>query len=245
MTFSVIIPARFAATRLPGKLLLDLAGRPVLRHVVERALASEARQVVVAADDARIAALAESAGARAVMTAADHASGTDRVREAVAALGLDGGEIVVNVQGDEPLIPVSAIHQVARNLSRHGAADIATLCDKIAGAAEFADPNAVKVVRDDEEFALYFSRAPIPHGGADRALRHIGLYAYRAEFLERFASWPRSALERSEGLEQLRALSHGAKVHAALASERFPPGIDTENDLREARRHLLGEGAAP
>ncbi len=231
MSFTVIIPARYASSRLPGKLLLDLAGKPVLQYTMERALASEAREVVVATDNADIAELAKATGVAAVMTSPDHATGTDRIEEAAARLGLAGKDIVVNVQGDEPLIPVSAINQVAGNLSRHAGAGIATLCEIITDPGEFADPNAVKVVRDGQGFALYFSRAPIPHDGASLALRHIGVYAYRVDFLRRFVRWPRSELETGEGLEQLRALSHGVKVHVAVSGERFPPGIDTREDL--------------
>ncbi len=244
MTFSVIIPARYAASRLPGKLLLDLAGRPLLAHTIERALASAARQVVVATDDPRIARLGETVGADVLMTSPDHISGTDRVREAVAALALDADEIVVNLQGDEPLIPVSAINRVAANLARNRSAGMATLCARITDADEFADPDAVKVVLDREGYALYFSRAPIPHNGSKDALRHIGLYAYRMSLLRDFARWPPDALEISEKLEQLRALRRGVKVHVAVWEEHFPPGVDTERDLRRAGELLAAEPAA-
>lgn len=244
MTFSVIIPARYASSRLHGKLLLDLAGKPVLQHTIERSLASEAGQVVVATDEARIAELVRTTEARVVMTSPDNATGTDRIQEAAGILGLRGEEIVVNVQGDEPLIPVAAINQVARNLAEHGDAGIATLCEEITDEAEFADPNAVKVVRDEQGFALYFSRAPIPHGGAAQALRHIGIYAYRVELLNRFVNWPQSDPERSERLEQLRALSNGVKVHVGVSSERFPAGIDTKEDLETAKKFLAGQGAS-
>ncbi len=244
MTFSVIIPARYASSRLPGKLLLDLAGKPVLQHTIKRALASEARQVVVATDDVRIAELVQSTTAKAVMTSPDNATGTDRIQEAADMLGLGGEEIVVNVQGDEPLIPVTAINQVAHNLAQHEEAGIATLCEEITEAAEFTDPNAVKVVRDEQGFALYFSRAPIPHAGESRALRHIGIYAYRVDLLNRFVNWPQSDLERSERLEQLRALSNGVKVHVGVSSERFPPGIDTKEDLEKTRKFLTQQDAS-
>ncbi len=251
MKFSVIIPARFASSRLPGKLLLDLAGKPVLRHSIERALASAAGRVVVATDDARIAAVGESAGAEVVMTSPGHPSGTDRIQQACALLGLGAEEIVVNVQGDEPLIPVAAINQVAADLRGRDDAGIATLCEKITEAAEFDDPNVVKVVRDLAGYAMYFSREAIPHGthgsrdsrnGAARALRHIGIYAYRVAMLDRFVAWPQTELERGERLEQLRALGHGVKIHAALAGERFPPGIDTAEDLEAARAFLAKTG---
>ena len=250
MKFSVIIPARFASSRLPGKLLLDLAGKPVLRHSIERALASAAGRVVVATDDARIAAVGESAGAEVVMTSPGHPSGTDRIQQACALLGLGAEEIVVNVQGDEPLIPVAAINQVAADLRERDEAGIATLCEEITEAAEFGDPNVVKVVRDQAGCAMYFSREAIPsgphgphsrrgaHGAAPRSLRHIGIYAYRVATLNRFVTWPRTELERAERLEQLRALGHGVKIYAALAGERFPPGIDTAKDLEAARAFL-------
>ncbi|MXY90723.1 MAG: 3-deoxy-manno-octulosonate cytidylyltransferase [Gammaproteobacteria bacterium] len=244
MTFSVIIPARFASTRLPGKLLLDLAGKPILQHTIERAQASEASQIVVATDDKRIAELGESSGASVVMTSPNHATGTDRIQEAAVSLGLGGEEIVVNVQGDEPLIPVAAINQVARNLAQHQDAGIATLCEEITDAAEIADPNAVKVVRDEQGYALNFSRSPIPHDDASPDLRHIGIYAYRVDFLNRFVQWPQSKPELNERLEQLRALSHGIKVHAGISSEQIPPGIDTEKDLEAARKFLTKQGAA-
>ena len=238
MSFSVVIPARYASSRLPGKLLLDLAGKPVLQRTIERALASEAGQVVVATDDARINELVRTTEARVVMTSPDNATGTDRIQEAADIMGLGGEEIVVNVQGDEPLIPVAAINQVARNLAEHKQAGIATLCEAIAEEAEFTDPNAVKVVRDEQGFALYFSRSPIPHGGAAQALRHIGIYAYRVELLNRFVNWPQSDLERSERLEQLRALSNGVKVHVGVSTECFPPGIDTKEDLAANTAYL-------
>lgn len=248
MSFSVIIPARYASSRLPGKLLLDLAGKPVLQHTIERSLASEAGQVAVATDDARIAELVQATEASVVMTSPDNATGTDRIQEAADIMGLGGEEIVVNVQGDEPLIPVAAINQVARNLAEQKQAGIATLCEEIGDEAEFADPNAVKVVRDERGFALYFSRAPIPHGGPGlaqaQALRHIGIYAYRVDLLNRFVNWPQSGLERSERLEQLRALSNGVKVHAGVSSERFPAGIDTREDLETAKKFLAGQGAS-
>ena len=250
MSFSIIIPARYASTRLPGKLLLDLGGKPILQRTIERALASGAGRVIVATDDERIAELGESMGVRVVMTSADHATGTDRIQEAAVSLGLGGEEIVVNVQGDEPLIPVAAINQVARNLAQKEAAGIATLCEEIEDEAELADPNAVKVVRDEQGFALYFSRAPIPHGGPGlakaqtQALRHIGIYAYRVELLNRFVHWPQSDLERSERLEQLRALGNGVKIHVGVSSERFPPGIDTKEDLEASTAYLASRGGS-
>lgn len=238
MTFSVIIPARIGSTRLKRKLLRDLVGKPVLQRTIERALESEASQVVVATDSKEIAKIGRLSGVGVVMTSPGHATGTDRIQEAAASLGLGGEEIVVNVQGDEPLIPVAAINQVAHNLTEHKDAGIATLCDEITDAAEIADPNAVKVVRDEQGYALNFSRSPIPHDDAYPDLRHIGIYAYRVELLNRFVEWPQSKAELSERLEQLRALSHGVKVHVGISSERIPPGIDTKKD-HEANTAIL------
>ena len=243
MTISVIIPARLASSRLPEKLLLKLVGKPILQHTIERSLASKAMRVIVATDDDQIARLVGKTGARVVMTSPDHATGTDRIQEAAEILRLGGEEIVVNVQGDEPLIPVAAINQVSRNLMEHEEAGIATLCEEISEEAEFTDPNAVKVVRDEQGFALYFSRAPIPHGGASQAMRHIGIYAYRVDLLNRFVNWPQSNLELSERLEQLRALSNGVKVHVGVSSERFPAGIDTKEDLEAAKKFLARQGS--
>ena len=243
MSFTVVIPARYASTRLPGKPLLDIAGRPMVRHVWERATRSSAARVVIATDDERIRTAAEAFGAEVCMTAATHPSGTDRLQEAVAALGLPGEAIVVNVQGDEPLIPPEVIDQVAANLSRAADCGMATLCEALDSVEAFLDPNIVKLVRDDRSRAIYFSRAPIPWPrdafAADRTrlpegfrpLRHIGIYAYRVEFLHRFVGWPLGVLEGLESLEQLRALEHGVGIHADHACAAIPGGVDTPADL--------------
>jgi 3-deoxy-manno-octulosonate cytidylyltransferase (CMP-KDO synthetase) len=251
--FHVIIPARYASTRLPGKPLLSIAGKPMIQHVHEHALASGAQQVIIATDDERIREVAYGFGAQVVMTSAEHPSGTDRLAEAVDLLGIGAEEIVVNVQGDEPLMPSALIHQVATNLARHGRASVATLCARITHDAELSDPNVVKVVTSKAGYALYFSRAPIPWE-RDRFqlarhipstwhahFRHIGLYAYRAGFLAEYVELPRSELEAMECLEQLRVLWHGGLIHVAEAAQMPGQGVDTEEDLRRVERQLMQE----
>jgi 3-deoxy-manno-octulosonate cytidylyltransferase (CMP-KDO synthetase) len=251
--FKVIIPARHASTRLPGKPLLDIAGKPMIQHVFERAQASSAEEVVVATDDERIRTVAESGGAHVCMTAVDHPSGTDRLAEAVTLLGYGDEEIVVNVQGDEPLIPVGLIEQVAVDLAAHRSASVATLCERIRSAAEIFDPHVVKVVRSKEGDALYFSRAAIPwdrdaftvsqENGSTYAdhYRHIGIYAYRVGFLKRYVQWSPSPLEQMESLEQLRVLWYGEKIHVVEAQEPPAVGVDTLQDLEHVRRILNGQ----
>ena len=254
MPFTVVIPARFASTRLPGKPLLDIAGKPMIQHVVERATESDAERVVVATDDERIADAVAGFGGEALMTAADHASGTDRIEEVSRLLSLPEDALVVNVQGDEPLIPPTVINQVAANLAANTAAGIATLCEPVATAADFFNPNIVKVVADEIGTALYFSRAPIPWerdgfaAGTENAQvppearRHLGIYAYRVSLLRQFVLWPPAALEQTESLEQLRAMANGARIHIADAVATVPPGVDTQDDL-DTVRALFNEGA--
>tara|TARA_R110001592_G_scaffold125109_2_gene334366 strand:- start:857 stop:1618 length:762 start_codon:yes stop_codon:yes gene_type:complete len=248
MSFTVIIPARFASTRLPGKPLLDIAGKPMIQHVYEQALKSDADHVVIATDDIRIQELGSAIGATVVMTSPDHPSGTDRLEEVVSKLGLKDDHIVVNVQGDEPLIPPEIINQVARNLGENKASGIATLCEKIHDPKHLFNPNVVKVVFDDRGLASYFSRAPIPWSrdsftdmkaesipfGAEY-FRHIGMYAYRVEFLKNYVTWLPSMTEKTECLEQLRALSNGVKIHIEEALISPPAGVDTEEDLQRLR----------
>ena len=213
----------------------------MVAHVCERAAASGARAVVVATDDARIRDAVQAQGYRALMTRAAHATGTDRIAEAAAQLGLGDDEIVVNVQGDEPLIDPALIGEVARMLDRNPEASVATACHPIRDAAEFANPNVVKVVLDARSFALYFSRAPVPYprdSGILVAYRHIGIYAFRVGFLVRYASLPQSPLERSEQLEQLRVLWHGYRIAVAVTETGGTPGVDTEEDLEAVRRTL-------
>jgi 3-deoxy-manno-octulosonate cytidylyltransferase (CMP-KDO synthetase) len=242
LSFVVIIPARYASSRFPGKPLADLGGKPMVARVCERAAASGAKSVCVATDDERIARAVRVHGFEARMTRADHASGTDRIAEAAAAMGLAPQETVVNVQGDEPLIAPALIARVADTLAKHPQASVSTACHPIHDAAAFASPNVVKVVLDSEGCALYFSRAGIPYareGGAVPAYRHIGIYAYRAGFLARYASLAPAALERAEQLEQLRVLWHGYRIAVAVSDEDAPPGVDTPQDL-EAVRRMLG-----
>lgn len=258
MPFSVIIPARYASTRLPGKPLLDIAGKPMLQHVWERARQSEASSVVIATDDRRILVAAEGWGAQVCMTDSGHASGTDRLQEVVQICGLADDDVVVNVQGDEPLVPPAVINQVADNLIRSPAAGMATLSEPLTDVATLLDSNAVKVVTDAHGRALYFSRAPVPYPrgvdlGNPGALRdypagqwqrHIGLYAYRAGFLRRFVAWPQAPAELLEQLEQLRALHHGETIHVALACERVPAGVDNQADLDAVRRLCASRSAS-
>jgi 3-deoxy-manno-octulosonate cytidylyltransferase (CMP-KDO synthetase) len=236
--FSVIVPARYASSRLPGKPLADLAGKPMVVRVCERAAQSGAALVAVATDDARIAEAASRHGFRALMTRADHPSGTDRIAEAAAVLGLDDDDIVVNVQGDEPLIPPELIAEVAAALDAHADAAVSSACHRIGDAASFASPNVVKVVLDARGYALYFSRAGIPYprsGGLPECYRHLGIYGYRAGFLRRYTSLEPSPLERSEALEQLRVLWHGYRIAVQVTSAEIPPGVDTPEDLAMVR----------
>ncbi len=243
MSFRVIIPARLASTRLPGKVLLPIAGRPMLAHVIDRARESGAEGIWVATDDARVHAAAEAAGARAAMTSADHAAGSDRIAELAARLEWPDDAIVVNLQGDEPLMPGPLIAQVASALAGAPDADIATACVPIRDAGEFENPNVVKVVRDQAGRALYFSRAPIPHRRAatvapSPAFRHLGIYAYRVGSLARFAAAPACDLEQCESLEQLRALAMGMRLLVVEAEQTPGPGVDTAEDLARVVAHL-------
>ena len=249
--FTVVIPARYASTRLPGKPLQDIAGKPMIQHVWEQARRSTAQRVVVATDDARIVEACQAFGAEVLLTRVDHNSGTDRLAEVASQLGLPADAIVVNVQGDEPLIPPAIIDQVAANLAAHPEAGIATLAEPIRDVQTLFNPNVVKVAADLDGLALTFSRAPLPWArdafAASRDQlpagvpyrRHIGIYAYRAGFLHDFVAWGPCWLENTECLEQLRALWHGVRIHVADAQEAPPAGVDTPEDLERVRR-LLG-----
>ena len=251
--FTVAIPARYASTRLPGKPLQPIAGEPMILHVVRRALDAGASTVVVATDDERIVDALRASGVQVVMTRGDHASGSDRLAECAARQGWADDTIVVNLQGDEPLAPVSGIRAVAAALAA-GSAPMATLAMPTDDVAELFNPNCVKVVAGADGHALYFSRAPVPwpREAFTRSrdtlpqgvtfLRHIGIYAYRAGFLRRFAELPPTPLERTESLEQLRALEHGHRIALRMAPEPFPAGVDTLEDLERVRRVLA---AAP
>jgi 3-deoxy-manno-octulosonate cytidylyltransferase (CMP-KDO synthetase) len=254
MGFKVVIPARYASTRLPAKPLLDLGGRPMIQWVIEAASRSSADEVIVATDDDRIAAAAldprRPSHSLAVMTRAEHLSGTDRIAEVAALRGWDDRTIVVNVQGDEPQLPPGLIDQVAALLERHADAEIATLCTPITSVHEFLDPNVVKVVTGRGCVALYFSRAPIPwhrdgalHGLTSQtsilgAQRHLGIYAYRVDALRQLTAMPPSDLEVIEKLEQLRALQAGMRLVVGIAATLAPAGIDTEGDLARVRATL-------
>jgi len=250
--FEVVIPARYGSSRLPGKPLLDIGGAPMVVQVARRAEASGARSVVVATDDARIAQAATAHGFEAVMTSVEHPSGTDRIAEVAALRGWTDDRVVVNVQGDEPLIDPDLIAQVAATLAAAAGSAMATVCCPLVDAAEFANPNVVKVVLDASSHALYFSRAGIPFArDAFRtdpgrlppelpAYRHIGLYAYRAGFLRAYRDLAPAPIERFEALEQLRALWHGFRIAVHASAVAPPAGVDTEDDLARVRAQLDG-----
>ncbi len=245
--FKVVVPARYGSSRLPGKPMADLHGKPMVVHVAERCEAAGAEEVVVATDDARIIEAVQSAGCEAMLTRPDHVSGSDRVMEVARSRNWSAEAIVINVQGDEPQIPPAVIVQVAQILQADSACRVATLCEPILDAAVLTDPNAVKVVRDCSGRALYFSRAPIPYERDDRAssperegervlgLRHVGIYGFRLATLERFVGLPVSELERIEQLEQLRLLENGIPIVVADACETVPAGVDTPADLDRVR----------
>ncbi len=248
--FVAVIPARFASTRLPGKPLLDIGGAPMVVQVARRARASGARAVVVATDHAGIAEAVAQHGFEAIMTAADHPSGTDRIAEVARARGWSNAQIVVNVQGDEPLIEPALIAEVAATLAAAPDAAMGTVCCPLTELAEFTNPNIVKVVLDRSGYALYFSRAPIPYprdafgSGAVvlpaqlNAHRHLGLYAYRCAFLHAYSTLEPAPLERFEALEQLRVLWHGFRIAAHVSAIAPVAGVDTEQDLIRVRSHL-------
>lgn len=252
MGFKVVIPARHASTRLPGKPLLEIAGKPMVVWVAEQAVASGADDVLIATDHPEILHVAEAHGYRVVMTRTDHVSGTDRIAEVANQQGWAGDTIVVNVQGDEPLIAPALIREVASNLEAHPHADIATACHPIHDRETMFNPNAVKVVMDAAGYALYFSRAPIPYARdafADqarqgllpegmRANRHIGIYAYRCSFLQAYAQLAVSPIEQAESLEQLRAMWHGYRISVAETLHAPAAGVDTEEDLLRVRALL-------
>lgn len=246
--FHIIIPSRFGASRLPGKPLLTIVDRPLIQWVWQCAQASGAASVLIATDDARIRDAAQRFGAEAVMTSTQHGSGTDRIAEVARIKGFAADDIVVNLQGDEPLMPAAAIKEVAAALRARPHTGIATAVAPIQSLAEFLDPNCVKVLRALDGQALYFSRAAVPwprDSVADRkptsfagAWRHIGIYAYRVRSLLQFASWPATPLEEREKLEQLRALEHGMQIHAVSLSAAPPAGVDTPEDLERVRAGL-------
>ena len=254
VSFIVVIPARYASTRFPGKPLIDLNGKPMVVRVAERAARSGAVRVLVATDDARIVAACDEWGVACAMTRSDHPTGTDRLSEVATSLNLPDDVVVVNVQGDEPLLPPEVIDQVAALLAGNPTASIATLCHPIQDVADIANPNVVKCVLGETGEALYFSRAPIPYArdawrngidGVPDAMpiyRHIGLYAYRAGFLRRFPQLSVPAIERYEALEQLRALAHGFRIAVGVVPDALPPGIDTPDDYERLKASYSASG---
>lgn len=249
--FKVVIPARYGSTRLPGKPLLNIAGKPMIAHVCERAQEADADEIVVATDDERILQAVTDLGIKAVMTRADHQSGTERIAEVARLCGWAGDEIIVNLQGDEPLIPPAYIRETAMVLAGQKLAGIATLAAEINDPEEIFNPNAVKVVLNKDGYALYFSRAPIPwerdaftrSGGAPSGklpyLRHIGMYAYTVDFLNRYCLWDASKLESVESLEQLRILWHGEAIRVKIVDKTPAAGVDTQEDLLRVEQVLL------
>lgn len=253
MAYTIVIPARYGSTRLPGKPLLDIFGKPMLERVWEQANNSGAERVVIATDDARVFDVAQGFGAEVAMTSVYHPSGTDRLQQVAEQLQLPADHIVVNVQGDEPLIPPTVIDQVALNLERHTEASVATLCEEIVTVKDLRNTNVVKVVCDAQGMALYFSRAPIPWPrdafaetsdempATGKWYRHIGIYAYRTGFLHDYVRWEPAPGERLEQLEQLRALNQGVSIHVEQAIEPVPGGVDTEEDLMLVRGLFQGK----
>ncbi|MEP6588093.1 MAG: 3-deoxy-manno-octulosonate cytidylyltransferase [Polaromonas sp.] len=254
MSFSILIPARLASTRLPNKPLADIHGAPMVVRVAQRALQSSALRTVVAADSAEIIEKCTAFGIQAVLTRADHPSGSDRLAEACSLLGLADDDIVVNVQGDEPLIDPALIDAVARRLNECTDCAMSTAAHSIDELADFLNPNVVKVVLDARQTALYFSRAPIPaardfNGKAwwkegsllPKPLRHVGIYAYRVGFLRQFPQLPQAPLEQLESLEQLRALWHGYRIAVHITDHAPGPGVDTPEDLQRVRRLMADQ----
>lgn len=249
MSFTVIIPARYASSRLPRKPLADIAGKPMIQHVWEKAQQAGANRVIIATDHEEIEKVAKAFGAEVCMTSTEHNSGTERLSEVIEKMAIADDEIIVNVQGDEPLIPPVIIQQVAQNLAENQV-NMATLAVKLETKEELFNPNCVKVVADQKGMALYFSRATIPFArdhfadcddafvASQPYLRHIGLYAYRAKFVNQYIRWQPTVLEKLESLEQLRALWYGEKIHVELAKEAPQVGVDTLEDLERVRAIL-------
>ncbi|MGD8231261.1 3-deoxy-manno-octulosonate cytidylyltransferase [Vibrio sp. TRT 1302] len=245
MSFTVVIPARYQSTRLPGKPLAEIGGKPMIQWVYEQAIQAGADKVIVATDDSRVEHVVKAFGGEVCMTSPDHESGTERLAEVVEKMAIPDDHIIVNVQGDEPLIPPSIITQVARNLAS-SEAPMATLAVEIDHESEVFNPNAVKVVTDKDGYAMYFSRATIPWDRdnfandaksiAQPLMRHIGIYAYRAGFINTYINWQPTALEKIECLEQLRVLWYGEKIHVEVAKEAPSAGVDTPEDLEVVRK---------
>lgn len=250
MSFTVVIPARYESTRLPGKPLADIGGKPMIQWVYEQSLQAGAEKVVVATDDARVESAVQAFGGVVCMTSSEHESGTERLAEVVKVMNIPDDHVIVNVQGDEPLIPPAIITQVANNLAS-SQAPMATLAVEISREDEVFNPNAVKVLTDKDGYAMYFSRATIPwdrdnfaNGGkviAQPLMRHIGIYAYRAGFTNTYINWEPTALEKIESLEQLRVLWYGEKIHVEVAKQAPPAGVDTPEDLEVVRKLIANQ----
>ncbi|AXN30034.1 3-deoxy-manno-octulosonate cytidylyltransferase [Vibrio coralliilyticus] len=250
MSFTVVIPARYESTRLPGKPLADIGGKPMIQWVYEQSLQAGAERVVVATDDARVESAVQAFGGVVCMTSSEHESGTERLAEVVKVMNIPDDHVIVNVQGDEPLIPPAIITQVANNLAS-SQAPMATLAVEISHEDEVFNPNAVKVLTDKDGYAMYFSRATIPwdrdnfaNGGkviAQPLMRHIGIYAYRAGFINTYINWEPTALEKIESLEQLRVLWYGEKIHVEVAKQAPPAGVDTPEDLEVVRKLIANQ----
>lgn len=242
--FKVVIPARYASTRLPGKPLLDIAGKPMVVHVCESAKKANAEEIIVATDDTRIHQCVQAAGFESILTQKNHNSGTERIAEVAERKNWSATDIIVNLQGDEPLMPPELIQQTAAALALHSDAGTATLASPISEHAIISNPNTVKVILDRNGYALYFSRAPIPWNRDNPGtmtsnacyLRHIGLYAYTVDFIQRYVGWPASPLETIESLEQLRILWHGEKIFVHTVVARPHAGVDTPEDLKRVER---------
>ncbi|NOH61796.1 3-deoxy-manno-octulosonate cytidylyltransferase [Vibrio sp. RE88] len=250
MAFTVVIPARYESTRLPGKPLADIGGKPMIQWVYEQSLQAGAEKVIVATDDARVESAVQAFGGVVCMTSSEHESGTERLAEVVKVMNIPDDHVIVNVQGDEPLIPPAIITQVANNLA-NSQAPLATLAVEISHEDEVFNPNAVKVLTDKDGYAMYFSRATIPwdrdnfaNGGkviAQPLMRHIGIYAYRAGFINTYINWEPTALEKIESLEQLRVLWYGEKIHVEVAKQAPPAGVDTPEDLEVVRKLIANQ----
>ena len=240
----IVIPARFASSRLHGKPLRMLAGKPMIQHTYERAIDADLGEIIIATDNEQIVKTCQNFGAKTCMTSDTHESGSDRLAEVVEHYNWADDTIIVNLQGDEPLTPLSCLHQVAESLSQHGDASIATLATPLLNDAEYTNPNVVKVVRDKLGFALYFSRATIPFQrdsnkpSSNFAFRHLGIYAYRASFLKAFTQMTTCPLEQLEKLEQLRAMWNGERIYVDIATDVPGHGVDTEEDLEAVEKIL-------
>lgn len=249
MKFTVIIPARYASSRLPRKPLLDICGKPMIQHTWQQAIQAGATRVIIATDHPEILQVATNFGAEVCLTSENHNSGTERLAEVVEKMAISDDEVIVNVQGDEPLIPPIIINQIAENLIKSNA-NMATLAVKLTTKEELFNPNVVKTLSDKNGFALYFSRAPIPYGrdffadcddkfvAQQNYLRHIGIYAYRAGFIKQYVNWVPTPLEQLESLEQLRALWYGERIHLDIAKQAPEVGVDTQEDLDKVRKIL-------